>query len=60
MINKGITKCKIDRVDGIVKFKLKRNENDVLNDWNRNIHSVLDLVDNTCNLIKREEEMAAM
>jgi len=49
--------CKIDRVDGILNFRAKRNQNEILEDWTVSLNKVLDLIDDTSNLIKREEEL---
>ena len=56
MINAKLVFCKIDRVDGLVNFNLKKNENEILNNWSFDINKILDLLDSTSNLIKREEE----
>lgn len=56
-INNKLVAAKIDRLRGVVIFKQKKNENDVLNEWRFDIHKILDLVDNTCNLINREYDV---
>lgn len=56
-INNKLVAAKIDRLGGLVIFKQKKNENDVLNEWRFDIHKILDLVDNTCNLINREYDV---
>lgn len=56
MINDKIISCKIDRLDGIISFKLKKSENQVLNAWSNDTNKVLELIDTTCNLIKQQEE----
>jgi len=56
MINEKQIFCRIDRIEGIINFKSLKNENQVINEWSFDINHVLDLIDNTCNLIKREEE----
>lgn len=53
MINEKLIICKIDRVEGILHFKSKKSENEVLNEWGNEINTVLELIDKTCNLIKR-------
>lgn len=53
-INNKFIKGKIDRMQGIVNFKLNKNENDIVNEWNADINKIYDLIDKTCNLIKRE------
>jgi len=57
MINDKVIFGKIDRMSGIINFKVKKNENEILNEWAVDINSVLHLIDQTCNLIKREEEV---
>jgi len=59
MINNKLVVAKINRPDGFVFFKQKKNENDTLNDWRFDIHKILDLVDNTANLINREYDIEA-
>lgn len=56
MQNEKLVDCKIDRLEGVVNFKLRRSENDVLNDWATDVNQILALIDHTSNLIKREEE----
>ncbi len=56
-INKKLIHSKIDRIQGLVYFKQKKTENDVLNEWRSDIHKILDLVDHTCNLINREYDI---
>ncbi|EGR29077.1 26S proteasome protein, macropain, putative [Ichthyophthirius multifiliis] len=57
MINEKLAFCKIDRLDKIVNFRLKKSENDILNSWSNDINQLLALIDSTSNLIKREEEL---
>lgn len=33
MQNEKLVNCKIDRLEGVVNFKLRRSENDFLNEW---------------------------
>ena len=56
MINDKLIYCKIDRVDGIITFRRKRTENESIDDWNDDVNKILSLINNTSNLIKREEE----
>lgn len=51
--------AKIDRPDGIVKFGRKQTYTDNLNDWSDSISSMLDLVENTCHLIQKEQMVHA-
>jgi 26S proteasome regulatory subunit N5 len=56
-INQKLVSAKLDRVQGLVNFKQRKNENEILNDWRFDIHRILDLVDNTTNLINREYDV---
>ena len=56
MINNQLIKGKIDRIDGVVNFRLVRSDNEILDEWVHDVNSLLNLVDSTCNLIHREEE----
>lgn len=60
MINKKLIVARIDRLHGTISFKTKKSENEVLNEWRVDIHKILDLVDSTCNLINRENELLAV
>ncbi len=57
MIFEKILYARIDRLTGIVNFVAKKNENEILNEWKSDIHTLLGLVDSTCNLINREHEV---
>lgn len=59
MINHKLVTAKINRPDGFVNFKQKKAENEILNEWRFDIHKILDLVDNTSNLINREYDVEA-
>ena len=56
MINEGLILAKIDRLDGVVSFRKKRTDDEVLDEWVEDVNKLLSLVDETCNLIHREEE----
>ncbi|KAI8376518.1 PCI domain-containing protein [Radiomyces spectabilis] len=47
--------ARIDRTAGLVSFKVKKDANQVLNDWSSDINSLLNLVEKTCHLISKEE-----
>jgi len=49
--------AKIDRISGIIQFKPKKSDNEVLNEWVFDMNKVLDIVDKTCNYIIRDKEM---
>merc|ERR1712007_165816 len=51
--------AKIDRPAGIIKFGQKQTYTDRLNDWSDNITKMLDLVENTCHLIQKEQMVEA-
>ena len=59
LINADIVKGKIDRVEGIVVFHRQRPDDEILDDWVNDVNSLLDLVNNTCNLVDREEDVMA-
>jgi len=51
--------AKIDRPAGTIKFGQKQNYTDRLNDWSDSISKMLDLVENTCHLIQKEQMVHA-
>jgi len=51
--------AKIDRPAGIIKFGRKLEPVDRLNDWSSNISKMLDLVENSCHLIQKEQMVHA-
>jgi 26S proteasome regulatory subunit N5 len=53
VVNKRIT-AKINRMQGIVVFLKSKFTNDILNEWNYDIRSLLDKIEQTCHLINRE------
>lgn len=55
--NKGVIRCRIDRIDDTIDFKPVENEQVLLKNWNNSINGILDLVDFTTNLIHREREV---
>eukprot|EP00828_Plagiopyla_frontata_P017832 TRINITY_DN22_c0_g1_i2.p1 TRINITY_DN22_c0_g1~~TRINITY_DN22_c0_g1_i2.p1 ORF type:complete len:446 (+),score=71.10 TRINITY_DN22_c0_g1_i2:68-1405(+) len=56
MINEKLVTAKIDRVDQIIRFGEKINENEVLNNWIFDMNKVMDIVDKTCKLIHRDND----
>ena len=54
VVNKKVT-AKINRMQGIVVFLKSKFTNDVLNDWNYDIRTLLDKIEQTCHLINREK-----
>jgi len=52
--NKRLT-AKINRIQGVVSFLKSKFTNDNLNDWNYNIRTLLDKIEQTCHLINREK-----
>lgn len=59
MINNKLVFAKIDRLSKVILFKQKTNENEILNEWRVDVHKILDLVDQTTNLINREYDVNA-
>jgi len=51
--------AKIDRPAGTIKFGKKQTYTDRLNDWSGSITKMLDLVENTCHLIQKEQMVHA-
>jgi len=51
--------AKIDRPAGIIKFGRKLEPVDRLNDWSSSIGKMLDLVENSCHLIQKEQMVHA-
>merc|ERR1712216_137970 len=51
--------AKIDRPAGTIKFGQKQTYTDRLNDWSGSISNSLDLVENTCHLIQKEQMVHA-
>lgn len=51
--------AKIDRPVGTIKFGKKQTYTDRLNDWSGSIGKMLDLVENTCHLIQKEQMVHA-
>ncbi|KAI8068249.1 PCI domain-containing protein [Gongronella butleri] len=47
--------ARIDRPAGIISFQVKKDANNILNDWSRDINKLLNLVEKTCHLISKEE-----
>lgn len=47
--------AKIDRPAGTIKFGRKQTYTDRLNDWSDSITKMLDLVENSCHLIQKEQ-----
>lgn len=54
VVNKTIW-AKVDRSLAIVNFAAQRDPNQVLNDWSRDITSLMNLVGKTNHLINKEE-----
>jgi len=46
--------AKMDRPSGVISFKKKQDPNEFLNEWSSNVADLLNLVENTCHLIARE------
>lgn len=51
--------AKIDRPAGTIKFGQKANYTDTLNNWGDSISKMLDLVENTCHFIQKEQMVHA-
>lgn len=51
--------AKIDRPAGTIKFGRKQTYTDRLNDWSGSISKMLDLVENSCHMIQKEQMVHA-
>ena len=47
--------CSIDRPAELIKFKTKKSESQMIDDWVGNINEIVDLVDFVCERIERED-----
>lgn len=56
MINESQVTAKIDRLEKVISFKMVRGDDEILDEWVTDVNKLLTLVDETCNLIHREEE----
>lgn len=54
VVNKTIW-AKVDRLEGIVNFSAQKHPNEILNDWSRNLNTLMTLVGKTNHLINKEE-----
>uniref|UniRef100_A0A6G1SQC5 26S proteasome non-ATPase regulatory subunit 12 n=1 Tax=Aceria tosichella TaxID=561515 RepID=A0A6G1SQC5_9ACAR len=54
VVNKTIW-AKVDRLEGIVNFSAQKHPNETLNDWSRNLDTLMNLVGKTNHLINKEE-----
>lgn len=57
--NNKVIACRIDRISDLIDFKPVEHENNLLENWNSSINSILDMVDIASNLINREREIYA-
>lgn len=55
LVSDKIVWAKVDRMDGIVSFAAKKDPVDLLNEWSRNINTLMLLVGKTNHLINKEE-----
>lgn len=55
--NNKVISCRVDRISDLIDFKEIEHENNLLQNWNSSINSILDMVDITSNLINREREI---
>jgi 26S proteasome regulatory subunit N5 len=53
VVNSRVT-AKINRMEKVVVFSRNKYTNDILNDWNYDIRTLLDKIEQTCHLINRE------
>lgn len=58
LIFKDKVVCFIDRPAELIKFKTKKSETQMIDDWVGNINQIVDLVDFVCERIERENVRA--
>lgn len=54
VVNKTIW-AKVDRLEGVINFSAQKHPNETLNDWSRNLSTLMTLVSKTNHLINKEE-----
>jgi len=54
LVNSGIIFARVDRLEGVIRFRAKETSNDILNEWKSSIDKLLDLVDSTCHQVNKE------
>ena len=54
MVSDGVVACKIDRPAGIISFKKLETTDGLLDEWSSDVSKLLNLVEQTCYLIQRE------
>lgn len=59
IINKTIS-GKVDRLTGIVTFESEKNPNETLNEWSKNLVSLMNSINKTTHLINKEEMVHAV
>lgn len=52
--NERVISCRVDRISGVIDFRPVEHENNLLENWNNSINTILDKVDVVSNLINRE------
>ena len=60
LVTKKTIFARIDRPAGIVSFRQTKDPNEVLNEWSRNLSSLMSLVSKTTHLINKEEMVHAL
>nr|XP_032523342.1 26S proteasome non-ATPase regulatory subunit 12 [Danaus plexippus plexippus] len=55
LVVSAVVKAKIDRPAGVVHFRLNMDASDRLNEWSRNLNTLMQLVNKTTHLINKEE-----
>ncbi|AFZ79826.1 26s proteasome subunit p55, putative [Theileria equi strain WA] len=54
MVSRNALYAKINRPDGIIKFGKRKEPEDVLDEWSKNIAGLMDLVDQCSRLVQKE------
>ncbi|XP_052740439.1 26S proteasome non-ATPase regulatory subunit 12 [Bicyclus anynana] len=55
LVVSAVVRAKIDRPAGVVHFRLNMDSSDRLNEWSRNLNTLMQLVNKTTHLINKEE-----
>jgi 26S proteasome regulatory subunit N5 len=58
MVSEAGLYAKYDRPGGIISFTKKQKESARLEDWSNQVTDLLRLVDSTCHLIEKENQLA--
>ena len=60
LVTKKTIFARIDRPEGVVSFRQSKDPSEILNEWSRNLSSLMSLVSKTTHLINKEEMVHAL